>query len=140
MSKTGENKFTNASGSGSFFAGASDTNAEGLNFRVAPSLSDQNLDQITLSLGVAEVINRKISNLTDASRQGPLVSEIDTITKTIEDFDETLDDQEERLALFEQNLKERFTNLEIVLGRLNSQKEAFSSALSGIQEAFKPRK
>ena len=139
LSKKGENSFANATGSGSFYAGAQDTYAEGLNFRIG-SLSNQSLGQITLSLGVAEIINRKIGNLTDTSRQGPLVSEMDTITETIEDFDNTLDEQEERLALFEQNMKDRFTNLEVVLGRLNSQKEAFSSALSGIQEAFKPRK
>ena len=139
LSKTGGNDFTDAEGTGNFYAGADGTDAEGLNFRVA-SLSDRNLDQITLSLGVAELLNRKIADLTDASRQGPLVSEIDTITNTIEDFDDTLDDQEERLILFEKNLKDRFTNLEIVLGRLNSQKEAFSNALTGIKEAFKPRK
>ena len=76
----------------------------------------------------------------DSSLNGPLVTELDTIKETVDDFNETLLKQAERLLEFEESLKARFTNLEIVLGRLNAQKDTFNSALAGIQNIFSKRK
>jgi flagellar capping protein FliD len=70
---------------------------------------------------------------------GPLVTELDTIKETVDDFNETLLKQAERLLAFEETLKARFTNLEIVLGRLNAQKDTFNSALSGIKNIFQKK-
>ena len=78
--------------------------------------------------------------MVDSSLNGPLVTELDTIKETVDDFNETLLEQAERLLEFEENLKARFTNLEIVLGRLNAQKDTFNSALAGIQNIFSKRK
>ncbi len=139
LSLTGANNYVNATGSGNFFAGAAGTDAEGLNFRIA-TLTDGDYGTITFAAGVAETLNRELANLTDSSRNGPLVAEIDTVTNTVEDFDETITDQEERIELFEENLKARFSNLEVVIGRLNSQRDAFNGALAGIQSAFEPRR
>jgi flagellar capping protein FliD len=69
-----------------------------------------------------------------------LVTELDTIKETVDDYNETLLKQAERLLEFEESLKARFTNLEIVLGRLNAQKDTFNSALAGIQNIFSKRK
>ena len=120
LSKSGENVFTDTTGSGFFYAGSSGTNAEGLNFRIA-TLTDASYGTITFSTGIAEKLNREIANLTDSSRLGPLVSEINTVTNTIEGLDETITGQERRIEIFEENLKARFSNLEVVMGRLNSQ-------------------
>lgn len=135
LSKSGENNYVDAVGTGNFFAGAPGTDAEGLNFRIG-SFASANFGSITLSTGVAETINRQLNNMVDTSLKGPLKTEIDSVTKSIEDFDETISDLEGRLVLFEQNLKDRFTNMEIVLGRLNSQRDAFTNALPGIQSLF----
>ena len=78
--------------------------------------------------------------MVDSSLNGPLVTELDTIKETVDDFNETLLKQAERLLEFEETLKARFTNLEIVLGRLNAQKDTFNSALAGIQNIFSRRK
>ena len=134
LSNSGASTFVTTSGSGNFYAGsAGDSN--GLNFRIS-SLTPGNYGQITLSTGVAEILNRKLENFVNASLNGPLVSELDTIKESVDDFNETLLKQAERLLEFEENLKERFTNLEVVMGRLNSQRDTFSSALSGIQNIF----
>jgi flagellar capping protein FliD len=85
---------------------------------------------------VAQITNRILANLTDASLQGPLEAEIDSATETIKDFDETIIQLEERVVLFEENLRERFTNLEVVLGRLNSQRDAFDQSIAGTQALF----
>ncbi len=135
LSNENANTFVNATGSGNFFAGASGTDAEGLNFRIS-TVTNGTFGTITISLGIAETLNRVLINLTDTSLDGPLSAEIDTATDSIRDFDETILEMEERLLLFEENLKQRFTNLEIVLGRLNSQKDAFDNALPGIQSLF----
>ena len=134
LSNSGASTFVTTSGSGNFYAGSSG-NSNGLNFRIS-SLTPGNYGQITLSTGVAEILNRKLENFVNASLNGPLVSELDTIKETVDDFNETLLTQAERLLEFETNLKERFTNLEVVMGRLNSQRDTFSSALSGIQNIF----
>ncbi|PIP71797.1 MAG: hypothetical protein COW89_09995 [Nitrospinae bacterium CG22_combo_CG10-13_8_21_14_all_47_10] len=135
LAASGTTTFIDAVGSGNFFAGAEGTDAEGLNFRIS-SLSDGSYGSITLAIGVAQITNRILANLTDASLQGPLEAEIDTATESIKDFDETVTQLEERIVLFEENLRERFTNLEISLGRLNSQKAAFDSSIAGIQALF----
>lgn len=90
LSVSGANNFTDATGSGTFFAGAEGTDAEGLNFRI-DTTTDGNFGTINLSLGVAEVIKRELTKLTDASLQGPLVAETTTFTNSIKDFDNTID-------------------------------------------------
>ena len=78
--------------------------------------------------------------MVDASLNGPLVTELDTIKETVDDYNVVLLEQAERLLTFEENLKNRFANLEVVLGRLNAQKDTFNSSLQGIQDIFKSRK
>ena len=135
LAASGTTTFTDAVGSGNFYAGADGTDAEGLNFRIS-SLTNGDYGTLTLSIGVAQITNRILANLTDASLEGPLEAEIDTATETIQDFDETIIQLEERVVLFEENLRERFTNLEVVLGRLNSQRDAFDQSIAGIQALF----
>ena len=135
LATSGSSTFVDAVGSGNFFAGAEGTDAEGLNFRIS-SLSDGNYGKITLNIGVAQITNRILANLTDASLNGPLEAEIDTAAQTISDFDETIDQMEERVVLFEASLKARFTNLEIILGRLNNQRDSFNQSIDGIKSLF----
>ncbi|MBT5551342.1 MAG: flagellar filament capping protein FliD [Nitrospina sp.] len=135
LAASGTSTFVDAVGAGNFFAGAPGTDAEGLNFRIS-NLADDSYGNITLSIGAAEISNRILTTLTDSSLEGPLESEIDSATETIQDFEETIIDLEERLVLFEENLRERFTNLEVTLGRLNSQKDAFDSSIDGIKSLF----
>jgi flagellar hook-associated protein 2 len=135
LAASGTTTFTDAVGNGNFFAGAPGTGAEGLNFRIG-NLADGDYGTITLSVGAAQITNRILARLTDASLEGPLEAEVDSATDTIADFDETIADLEERLALFETNIRSRFTNLEVVLGRLNSQRDAFDSSIAGIQSLF----
>jgi flagellar hook-associated protein 2 len=138
LSNSGASTFVNASGSGNFWAGSSGEST-GLNFRLS-NLNNGNYGQITLSIGVAEILNRQLENMVDSSLRGPLVTELDTIKETVDDYNVTLLSQAERLLEFEENLKARFSNLEIVLGRLNAQKDTFNSSLQGIQNIFSARK
>jgi flagellar hook-associated protein 2 len=138
LSNSGASTFVNASGSGNFWAGSSG-DSTGLNFRIS-GLTNGSYGQVWLSIGVAEILNRQLENLVDASLNGPLVTELDTITETVDDYNITLLDQAERLLEYEESLKVKFSNLEIVLGRLNAQRDTFNSSLQGIQDIFKARK
>ncbi|MBM15493.1 MAG: hypothetical protein CMH75_05335 [Nitrospina sp.] len=135
LAASGTTTFADAVGNGNFFAGAADTTSEGLNFRIG-NLSDGDYGTITLSVGAAQITNRVLARLTDASLRGPLEAEIDSSKEALAEFDQTINDLEERLVLFESNLRDRFTNLEVVLGRLNSQRDAFDSSIAGIQALF----
>jgi len=138
LSNSGASTFVDATGSGNFYAGSAG-DSKGLNFRLG-NLTAGSYGQITLSKGVAEILNRQLENMVDTSLNGPLVTEVDTIKDSIDDFNKTLLEQAERLLVFEENLKSRFSNLEIVLGRLNSQRDTFAGALAGIQDIFRKRK
>jgi len=138
LSNSGASTFVNASGSENFWAGSSG-DSTGLNFRIS-SLTNGSYGQIWLSIGVAEILNRQLENLVDTSLNGPLVTELDTITETIDDYNITLLDQAERLLEYEESLKAKFSNLEIVLGRLNAQRDTFKSSLAGIQNIFSQKK
>ncbi|MBT3515472.1 MAG: flagellar filament capping protein FliD [Nitrospina sp.] len=138
LSNSGAATFVNASGSGNFWAGSSG-DATGLNFRIS-NLSNGDYGQVWLSIGVAEILNRQLENMVDSSLNGPLVTEVDTITETVDDFNITLLNQAERLLEFEESLKAKFSNLEIVLGRLNAQRDTFNSSLAGIQNIFSQKK
>lgn len=136
LSVAGQNQYTDAVGSGNFYSGAVGTPAEGLNFRLG-GLTDGSYGTISLTFGVGETINQIVTKLTDKSLQGPLTSEIDTLTSTIKDFDAQIISQESRLEVFEADLRQRFTSLEVTIGRLNSQRDAFQSALGGLENIFK---
>jgi flagellar hook-associated protein 2 len=138
LATSGSTTFTDAVGSGNFYSGAEGTDAEGLNFRIS-SLNDGDYGTLTLSIGVAQITNRILANLTDTSLNGPLEAEIDSATETIKDFDETIVQMEERVVIFEETLKQRFTNLEVILGRLNSQRDAFNQSIAGIQALSKSK-
>jgi len=138
LSNSGASTFVNASGSGNFWAGSSG-DSTGLNFRIS-GLTNGSYGQIWLSIGVAEILNRQLQNMVDTSLNGPLVTELDTITETVDDYNITLLDQAERLLEYEESLKAKFSNMEIVLGRLNAQRDTFNSSLQGIQDIFKARK
>ena len=138
LSVAGLNQFTNAVGSGNFFSGAVGTPAEGLNFRIG-SLIDGSFGTINLSFGVGETISRVVTNLTDDSLRGPLTTEIDTFTSVINDIDQQILGLESRLEVFEADLRKRFTSLEVIIGKLNNQRDAFTSALGGLENLFKNR-
>mgnify|MGYP002630144054 CR=1 FL=1 len=135
LATSGSTTFVDAVGSGNFYSGAEGTDSEDLNFRIG-DLTDGDFGTITLSIGVAQITNRILAKLTDASLGGPIEAEIDSATDLITDYDETILDLEERLVLFEENTRERFTNLEVVLGKLNSQRDSFNSSIAGITALF----
>jgi len=90
----------------------------------------------TSANGVITQLDSKVSLLLDSSQKGPLTAELDSLTESIGDLNETLLRMDERLELFEKSIRQEFINLEIILGRLDAQRNAFQQALQGLGNLF----
>ena len=90
------------------------------------------VELFTSANGVVSQLNSKVSLLLDSSQQGPLKAELDSLTESIDDLNDTLLRMDERLELFEKKIRQEFINLEIILGRLDAQRNAFQQALQGL--------
>lgn len=94
------------------------------------------IELFTTSDGVVAQLESELDVLLDSSQQGPLTSEFDSLTASIDDLNETLLRMDDRLELFEKNIKQQFVNLEIILGQLDAQRSAFRQALQNLGTAF----
>jgi len=135
LSPSGAGTFVDAVDNGAFFTGAFGTDAERLSFSMDASV-DASYGTITLSLGVIPQLKQHLSILLDSSQQGPLTSELDSLTKSIDDLNDTLLRMDDRLELFEKKIRQEFINLEIILGRLDAQRNAFQQALQNLSSFF----
>lgn len=94
------------------------------------------VELFTSANGVVNQLNTKVSLLLDSSQQGPLSAELDSLTESIDDLNDTLLRMDERLELFEKKIRQEFINLEIILGRLDSQRNSFRQALQNLNGFF----
>ncbi len=94
------------------------------------------VELFTSSNGVITRLDNEMSVLLDSSQQGPLTSELDSLTGSIDDLNDTLLRMDERLEIFEKKIRQEFINLEIILGRLDSQRNAFQQALQNLNGFF----
>ena len=94
------------------------------------------IELFTSANGIVTQLDSKVSILLDSSQQGPLEAELDSLTKSIDDLNETVLRMDERLELFEKRIRQEFINLEIILGRLDAQRNAFELALQGLDSFF----
>ena len=94
------------------------------------------VELFTSTNGVITQLDTEISVLLDSSQQGPLSAELDSLTKSIDDLNDTLLRMDERLELFEKSIRQEFTNLEIILGQLDAQRNAFQLALQNLSGFF----
>jgi flagellar hook-associated protein 2 len=94
------------------------------------------MELFTSANEVVTQLANKVSLLLDSSQQGPLKSELDSLTESIDDLNDTLLRMDERLELFENKIRQGFINLEIILGRLDAQRNAFQQALQNLNGFF----
>lgn len=94
------------------------------------------VELFTSTNGVILQLDGELDVLLDSSQQGPLTSELDTLTESIDDLNDILIRMDDRLELFERNIRNQFINLEIILGRLDAQRNAFQQALQNLGSAF----
>ncbi|WP_187291969.1 flagellar filament capping protein FliD, partial [Nitrospina gracilis] len=140
LRKSGETEFVAAvAGPGNTYIGAQDTSAEGLVFSIDPAELETDGDKgtLTVSIGIAEKLDRALTESTRESGDSALAADINTTTKKIEDLNEVILMLDDRLKLFEDNLRHQFIRLETILGQLNSQREAVQASLANLPGALK---
>ena len=94
------------------------------------------IELFTSANGIVTQLDSNLSVLLDSSQQGPLEAELDSLTKSIDDLNETVLRMDERLELFEKKIRQEFINLEIILGKLDAQRNAFQQALQNLDGFF----
>ena len=94
------------------------------------------VELFTSTNGVITQLESRVDLLLDSSQKGPLTSELDSLTKSIDDLNDTLLRMDDRLELFEKKIRQEFINLEIILGRLDAQRNAFQQALQNLSSFF----
>lgn len=140
LRKVGEASFTAAvQGPGNTFIGASGTSAEGLAFSIDSSElgTDGSKGTITVSVGIAEKLDRLLTFNTDTTQDGPLMGDINTTTEKIEDLNDVILRLDDRLRLFEEQIQQEFIQLEVVLGQLDAQRQAIQSSLTNLSGLLK---
>jgi flagellar hook-associated protein 2 len=137
--KSGTSEWHNATGSGNYWTGGSGYDEEGLKVRLN-SLSDGSYGSSTVSLGVAEQLTTEIKYLTDKSYKGLIFAEEEDILKGTEDIDEQIDDLNLRIDKKEDSLKRKFTSLEVVLSKLQSQGSYLTQQLANLGNVSAARK
>lgn len=131
IAASGTDDYQDADGSGNYYSGAEGTSGSGLRFGLT-SFTDGDKGTITLSFGVAAQFDRMLDNLTDKSKNGPLKSELDTLTSNISDIEDTIEEQEARLFLEEERLTKRFTALEVFVSKMQFQGDFLAQMQVGL--------
>ena len=94
------------------------------------------VELFTSTNGIITQLESRVDLLLDSSQKGPLTSELDSLTESIDDLNDTLLRMDDRLELFERKIRQEFINLEIILARLDAQRNAFQQALQSLGSAF----
>lgn len=137
--KSGTSTWHDATGSGNYWTGGSGYDEEGLKVRLN-SLSDGSYGSVTVSLGVAEQLTTEIKYLTDKSYKGLIFAEEEDIQKRTEDINEQIDGLNLRINNKEEGLQRKFTSLEVVLNKLQSQGNYLNQQLANLGNVSAARK
>ncbi|RKY66584.1 MAG: hypothetical protein DRQ02_08635 [Candidatus Latescibacterota bacterium] len=116
---------------GDYLVGASDYPEEGLKLKITYAGNSQETGDIRLSTGVAVQIDDEIDWITD-SQDGLICGAEDGIQDAIDLLQDRIDDMERRLVVVEQNYRNQFNALEILMSQLNAQSNYLTGQLSAL--------
>ena len=116
---------------GDYLVGASDYPEEGLKLKITYAGNSQETGDIRLSTGVAVQIDDEIDWITD-SQDGLICGAEDGIQDAIDLLQDRIDDMERRLVGVEQNYRNQFNALEILMSQLNAQSNYLTGQLSAL--------
>lgn len=137
--KSGTTEWHDATGSGNYWTGGAGYDEEGLKVRLN-SLSNGSYGSVTVSLGIAEQLTTEVKYLTDKSYNGLIFAEEEDIQKRTKDINDQIDALNLRINNKEEGLKRKFTSLEVVLSKLQSQGSYFIQQLANLGNVSAARK
>ena len=112
-----------ATGSGRVLAGNDgNTNTDGLSIRYSGTDNDTDVGTITLTLGVAELFERALYNITD-SIDGYTAFKQTSLQNSIDSFETQIENMEARLNRKMETMINRFVAMELALAKIQNQSQ-----------------
>jgi flagellar hook-associated protein 2 len=119
-----------ATGSGrSLVLGSDGNNADGLS--ISYQGTETTTTTFTLSLGVAELLDRQLGFITDTS-DGYVTYKQESLENRIDDFEDQIEDMEDRLNRKMQNMINRFVAMETALSKIQNQSDWLASQMDAV--------
>jgi flagellar hook-associated protein 2 len=139
MRKTGTSTWYTLDQNGGFASGVAGTPLEGALFRTGTlSAGDVGTTgSVGVYVGVAQQMADAIGQFTEFSSEGLIFNQNRSIERQDKDLQTQITDLETRLAKKEEDLKIRFANLEVLLGKLTSQQEYLNGQLGSLGKNWK---
>lgn len=124
-----------ATGAGQTLTGNSgETNIDGLVIKYTGTTS-LDLETVKLTLGVAEMYDRGLFNITDSS-EGYVSFKQQSLQDSITGFQTQMDEMEARLARRQEQLTNRFVRMELALQKIQSQSNWLSGQLTAASNGW----
>jgi flagellar capping protein FliD len=125
-----------ATGSGQVLTGNSDEeNVDGLVVKYTGTTSGADVGTVTVTLGVAELYDRALFNITD-SLEGYVSDKQESLQNSINTYQTQIDEMEERLALKREQLLNQYQKMELALQKIQSQSDWLTSQLTAASSGW----
>lgn len=117
--------------SGNYWYGPDDSDLEGFGIRaVNPTVGDTG--QMRVTVGMAEKIAYRTGFLTEFSTEGAIFNQRRSLETRKSEFQDQIDDLEERLNIKRSTLTNKYVRLEITLSRLKGQSDYLTQQLDNL--------
>jgi len=119
-----------ATGSGQILTGGDgENNVDGLVIKYTGTSENQDVGTVTLTIGVAELFDRALYNITD-SYDGYVAFKQDSLQGRVNDFDDQIENMEARLNRKMEMMINRFVAMELALSKLQNQSSWLTGQIS----------
>ncbi len=127
-----------ATGSGQVLTGASgNASTEGLSVYYTGSSNNVDAGSVTLTVGVAELFERILFNMTDSASDGYVAYKQDSLQERINELEEQITEMEARLDMKMESMVNRFVNMELALSKIQNQSSWLSSQIQAVSSGWK---
>ncbi|MDH5543606.1 MAG: flagellar filament capping protein FliD [Nitrospinota bacterium] len=133
MRRQGQSEWITLKNSGNFWEGPKGSDLEGLLIRAPMStLRSGQTGSFTPVVGIAEQVKFQTSYLTEFSTEGAVFNQRRHLEQLHKGFGDDIKSMEDRIALKEKNLTEKYVKLEVLMSRLKGQSEYLTNQLANL--------
>jgi len=133
MRRVGTSDWISLKQTGNFWEGPKSTDLEGLVIRAPMStLSNGQTGTFTVVVGIAEQMKYHTGYMTEYSTEGAVFNQRRHLEKLHDGFGDDIKSMEDRIAIKEKNLAEKYVKLEVLMSRLKGQSEYLTNQLANL--------
>ncbi len=134
---SGSNDWITMEGSGSFWNAPKGSIAHGLSLRTSSSnLTVGDTGIMDISVGIAERIAYETGYITEYSRQGAVYNERYHLEKSNSELDDQIVSLENRIAVKQKSLSQKYSQLEVTLSGLKGQGDYLTQQLASLPKSM----